>query len=160
MHCAHVMRTNTADWERTIGKTKRHIAHERLLPRDAMLPRYMLSSRVCLTVPLASTPPGMPGTHPPQYFGWGDVNGNIPPILLRTFGRFHSAIRRHQFASVRQADSRLTTLVPPNLELALTPLVRPSVCPSITSRYCIDMTRRIELVFGTEAFFHLSHTVL
>jgi len=21
-----------------------------------------------------------------QYFGWGDVNGNIPPILLRTFG--------------------------------------------------------------------------
>ena len=38
-------------------------------------------------LPLASTPPGMPGTHPPpQYFGWGDVNGNIPPILLRTFG--------------------------------------------------------------------------
>ena len=35
---------------------------------------------------LASTPPGMPGTHPSQYFGWGDVNGNIPPILLRTFG--------------------------------------------------------------------------
>ena len=28
---------------------------------------------------LASTRPGgrMPGTHP-QYFGWGDVNGNIP----------------------------------------------------------------------------------
>ena len=24
--------------------------------------------------------------HIPQYFGWGDVNGNIPPILLRTFG--------------------------------------------------------------------------
>ena len=35
---------------------------------------------------MASTPPGMPGTHPPQYFGWGDANGNIPPILLRTFG--------------------------------------------------------------------------
>ena len=34
--------------------------------------------------------------------------------------RFHSAIRRHQFASVRWADSRLTRLVPPNLELALT----------------------------------------
>jgi len=28
---------------------------------------------------LASTPPGMPGAHPPpQFFGWGDVNGNIP----------------------------------------------------------------------------------
>ena len=24
--------------------------------------------------------------HIPQYFGWGDVNGNTPPILLRTFG--------------------------------------------------------------------------
>ena len=27
----------------------------------------------------------MPGTHPP-IFWLGDVNGNIPPILLRTFG--------------------------------------------------------------------------
>ena len=53
--------------------------------------------------------------------GW-DVNGNIPPILLHTFGhsspilvalrlrssRFPSAIRCRQFASVRQADSGLT----------------------------------------------------
>ena len=85
---------------------------------------------------LASTPPGMPGTHP-QYFGWGDVNGNIPqyyyvlsdiadqywlPSVRSASSRFHSAIRRHQFASVRQADSRLTRLVPHNLELALTPL--------------------------------------
>jgi len=37
-------------------------------------------------IPLASTPPGMPGTHPIQYFGWGDVNGNISPILLHTSG--------------------------------------------------------------------------
>jgi len=78
MHCAHVMRTNTADWERTIGKTKRHIAHERLLPRDAMLPRYMLLSRVCLTVPLASTPPGMPATHPP-IFWLGGRQREYPP---------------------------------------------------------------------------------
>ena len=35
---------------------------------------------------LASTPPGMPGTHPPNILVGGDVNGNIPPILLRTFG--------------------------------------------------------------------------
>ena len=33
---------------------------------------------------LASTPPGMPGTHP-QYFGWGDVNGNIPPNIITYF---------------------------------------------------------------------------
>ena len=36
--------------------------------------------------PLASTPPGMPGTHPHNILVGGDVNGNIPPILLRTFG--------------------------------------------------------------------------
>ena len=28
--------------------------------------------------PLASTPPGMPGTHPPNFLVGGDVNGNIP----------------------------------------------------------------------------------
>jgi len=28
--------------------------------------------------PLASIPPGMPGTHPHQYFGWGNMNQNIP----------------------------------------------------------------------------------
>ena len=32
--------------------------------------------------PLASTPPG---THPPQYFGWGDVNGNIPANIITYF---------------------------------------------------------------------------
>ena len=31
-------------------------------------------------------PAGDVGDTSPQYFGWGDVNGNIPPILLRTFG--------------------------------------------------------------------------
>ena len=29
---------------------------------------------------------GCRGHIPPQYFGRGDVNGNIPPISLRTFG--------------------------------------------------------------------------
>jgi len=35
------------------------------------------------------------------------------PSVRSVSSRFHSAIRRHQFASVRQADSRLTRLVPP-----------------------------------------------
>jgi len=30
-------------------------------------------------------PAGDAGDTSPQYFGWGDVNGNIPPILLHTF---------------------------------------------------------------------------
>ena len=76
--------------------------------------------------------------HIPQYFGWGGHQREYPRqyyyVLLdiadqywllsvrSASSRFHSAVRRHQFASVRQADSRLTRLVPPNLELALTPL--------------------------------------
>ena len=98
---------------------------------------------------LASTPPGMPGTHPPQYFGWGGRQREYPrqyyyvlldiadrywlPSVRSASSRFHSAIRRHQFASVRQADSRLTRLVPPNLELALTPLSQ-CVQPAIVAR--------------------------
>ena len=81
---------------------------------------------------------GCRGHIPPNILVGGDVNGNIPPqyyyVLLdiadqywlpsvrSASSRFHSAKRRHQFASVRQADSRLTRLVPANLELALTPL--------------------------------------
>jgi len=79
----------------------------------------------------------MPGTHPtifwlggrqreyhPQYYYvLSDIADQYwLPSVRSASSRFHSAIRRHQFASVRQADSRLTRLVPPNLELALTPL--------------------------------------
>ena len=69
---------------------------------------------------LASTPPGMPGTHPP-IFWLGDVNGNIPqyyyvlsdiadqyclPSVRSASSRFHSAIRRHQFSSVSRRTLR------------------------------------------------------
>jgi len=40
------------------------------------------------------------------------------------------------------------------------PSVRLSVCLSVTSRYCIETTGRIELTFGRGACFHLSHAVL
>ena len=33
------------------------------------------------------------------------------------------------------------------------------VRPSVTSQYCIETIGRIELVFGTQAAFHLSHPV-
>jgi len=77
---------------------------------------------------LASTPPGMPGTHPPNILVGGTSTGIPPqyyyvlsdiadqywlPSVCSASSRFHSAIRRHQFASVRQADSRLTRLAPP-----------------------------------------------
>jgi len=89
--------------------------------------------------------------HIPQYFGWGDVNGNIPPqyyyvlsdiadqywlsSVRSASSRFHSAIRRHQFASVRQAESRLTRL--PNLELALTPLQPTHYAVSFTRPFSV-----------------------
>ena len=85
-------------------------------------------------------------TSPPIFWLVGTSTGISPPILLvlsdiadhywlpyvrSASSRFHSVIRRHQFALVRQADSRLTRLVPPNLELALTPLRRPFHCGPI-----------------------------
>jgi len=38
-------------------------------------------------------------------------------------------------------------------------LLSSRVCPSVTSRYCIETIGRIELVFGVEASFYLPHTV-
>ena len=72
-------------------------------------------------------PAGDAGDTSAQYFGWGTSTGISPqyyyvlsdiavkywlPSVRSASSRFHSAIRRHQFASVRQADSRLTRLVP------------------------------------------------
>ena len=73
---------------------------------------------------------GDAGDTSPQYFGWGGRQREYPrqyyyvlldiadqywlPSVRSASSRFHSAIRRHQFASVRQADSRLTRLVPSN----------------------------------------------
>jgi len=42
----------------------------------------------------------------------------------------------------------------------LSSCVRLSVRLSVTSRYCSETTGQLELVFGTEASFHLYHTVL
>jgi len=95
---------------------------------------------VACFVPTGVNAAGDAGDTSPQYFAWGTSTGISPqyfyvlsdiadqywlPSIRSALSRFHSAIRRHQFASVRQADSRLTRLVPPNLELALTPLFVP-----------------------------------
>ena len=39
-------------------------------------------------------------------------------------------------------------------------VMSPSVCPSVTRRYCNETTGRIELIVGIEVSFYLSHTVL
>ena len=55
--------------------------------------------------------------YPPQYYYvLPDIADQYwLPSVRSASSRFHSAIRRHQFASVRQADSRLTRLIPPTL---------------------------------------------
>jgi len=78
----------------------------------------------------------MPGTHP-QYFGWGDVNGNIPLILLRTFGYSRPILVALRSLSLKPFSFGYKTppirfsqsggqsahkARPPNLQLALTPL--------------------------------------
>ena len=82
-------------------------------------------------------PAGDAGDTSPQFFGWGDVNGNIPPILLRTFGYSRTiliALRSLSFKPISfgyktpqirfsQAGGQSAHKArPPNLELALTPL--------------------------------------
>ena len=49
------------------------------------------------------------------------------PSVRSASSRFHSAIRRHQFASVRQADSRLTRLVPPTFNSRWRHCAKPQV---------------------------------
>jgi len=88
--------------------------------------------------PLASTPPGMPG-HITQYFGWGTSTGISPPILLCTFGYSRPILVALRSLSVNpisygyktppirfsQAGAQSAHKArPPNLELALTPLVK------------------------------------
>ena len=78
------------------------------------------------------------GDTSPQYFGWGDVNGNIPPILLRTFGYSRPILVALRSLSLKPISFGYKTppirfsqaggqsaheARPPNLELALTPLV-------------------------------------
>ena len=60
------------------------------------------------------------------------------------------------FTARRCANAVFAVLV----HVFVRPFVHVSVCLSVTSWYCIETTGRIELVFGVEAFFHLSHTAL
>jgi len=89
-----------------------------------------IAERTVVLLPLASTPLGMPGTHPHQYFGWwgrqweyphqyfyvlSDIADNSYHILVAlcsikqiSFG--HKIPHCRQFASVTQVDSGLTRL--------------------------------------------------
>ena len=75
---------------------------------------------------------------------------------------FPFVLRESAQPRTHAAWSRAPSLLARNAMLArysLSSCVRLSV-RSVTSRYCIKTTGRIELVFGMEASFHLFHTVL
>jgi len=65
---------------------------------------------------------------------------------------------RNESVQIQFAQSWFPGLVIMLARYVLSSCVRPSVRPFVTSRYCIDTTKRIELVFGMEASFHLSDT--
>jgi len=126
-----------------------------------------------MTWALASTPPGMPGTRPPNILVGETSTGISPhyyyapsdiadqywlPSVRSASSRFHSAIIRHQFASVRQADSRLTRLVPPNLELALTPLDVGFSSPGVLTALVQSSSGYRCHVFSAKAYLPLNLT--
>ena len=114
-YSVHSTRQFLSDDTSTVGDTA---AHHSDLPAP-----HGTASHSRTTLPAVAHP--LPATHPPIFWLGGRQRQYPPPILLRTFGysrpilvapvrsassRFHSAIRRHRFASVRQADSWLTRL--------------------------------------------------
>jgi len=99
------------------------------------------TSAVGALPPLASTPPGMPGTHPPIFWLGGRQLEYHPPILLRTFGYSRPILVALRSLSLERISFGYKTppvrfsqaggqsahkARPPNLELALTPLFAPA----------------------------------
>ena len=109
--------------------------------------RPWLESSECWCMPVFTgvNPAGDAGDTSPSILVGGTSTGIFPqyyhvlsdiadqywlPSVRSASSRFHSAIRRHQFASVRQADSRLTRL---NLELASTSPLCVCACVQVES---------------------------
>jgi len=90
--------------------------------------------------------------HNPLYkdFIWNQLRVHSPHIHIHSLYAVYSAI---QFPFLPRDATRYATAV-------YAVVVCLSVCPSVTSRYCTETTGRIELFWGMEASFHLSHTVL
>jgi len=81
------------------------------------------------------------GISPPHYYYvLSDIADQYwLPSVRSASSRFHSAIRRHQFASVRQADSRLTMLAPqPWTRVHATAKMKPAPVHSHWIRIAMD----------------------
>ena len=167
------MRLHLSRQRRGGGRTPAHQLRNLLQSTclQCSAPRWLADRAFSVTAARAQNalPTGVSpaGDTSPNILAGGDVNGNIPtqyyyvvsdiadqywlPYVRSASSRFHSAIRRHQFASVRQADSRLTRLVP-NLGLALTP---PALASSVRSAPSLLQFRR-----DLKTALHLSVIVL
>ena len=99
--------------------------------------RHTTTTSVSEHWPPASTPPGMPGTHPP-IFWLGGHQREYPPILLRTFGYSRPILAALRSLSLKPISFGYKTppvrfsqaggqsahkARPPNLQLALTPML-------------------------------------
>jgi len=126
----------------------------------ALAPKIWNSTDVYLSC-TGVNPAGDAGDTSP-IFWLGDVNGNIPqyyyvlsdiadqywlPSVRSTSSRFHSAIRLHQFASVRQADSRLTRLVPPTLNSRWRHCCHDTFHHSLKTHYLQQVSQSTSLFF-------------
>jgi len=72
---------------------------------------------------------------------------------LARFGR--SAARAEQWVRLFTARHHASAAY----AVVVCPSVCPSVRPSVTSRYCIETTKRTELAFATQASFQLSRNL-
>jgi len=124
--------------------TKRHLAVGDKRHRKCCSPLEAVSTIIVFSYAATSI-----WNKPPLDILWSGCSVNIDRKLTQC---------RHDNGCHATRQSRATLSQRRNC--CVCPFVRPSVCLSVTSRYCIETTSRIELVFGMEASFYLSHTVL
>ena len=90
------------------------------------------------------------------------------PLTVSCFSKIHIGftflVPAHSGSPGQRAVKQVCVLSPCDAILALIKVYAVVACPSvhscITSRYCVETSGRIELVFGMEASCYLSHTAV
>ena len=88
--------------------------------------------------------------------GWSTRSDTLGNIL----GHAHDRYTEHYLQAPAHGDAAYgyhTVAISYQIDNTFLPRC---ICSSVTSRQCIETTRRIELVFGTKAFFFLTYTLL
>jgi len=89
-----------------------------------------------------------------RWWGGSGISWTICKSFAPHFRHINTSTPHHQlFTAFLLCNTMLALHMLRSLSLS-------SVHPSVTSQYCIKTIGQIELVFGTEASYHLSHAVL